>query len=40
MAAIFAVLGQALTFRRGGYAWELLFAIIGGQKFDGEQPEG
>jgi GT2 family glycosyltransferase len=40
MAAIFAVLGQALTFRRGGYAWELLFAIIGGQKVDGEQPEG
>jgi GT2 family glycosyltransferase len=39
MSAIFTVLGQALTFRHGGYAWELLFAILGGQKVDGEQPD-
>jgi GT2 family glycosyltransferase len=39
MGAIFTVLGQALTFRRPGYSWELLFAILGGQKVDGEQPE-
>jgi GT2 family glycosyltransferase len=37
MRAIFTVLGQALSFRSG--SWELLFAILGSQKVDGEQPE-
>jgi GT2 family glycosyltransferase len=39
MAAIFNVLVRALTFQRPGYSWELLFAIVGGQRVDGEQPE-
>jgi GT2 family glycosyltransferase len=39
MAAIFTALGRALTFKQGGYGWELLFAVLGGQKVDGEQPE-
>ena len=29
MATIFTALGRALTFRRAGYHWELLFAVLG-----------
>lgn len=39
MAAIFTVVAQALTFRGGGRTWELLFALLGGQRVDGEQPD-
>jgi GT2 family glycosyltransferase len=39
MGAIFTALGRALTFRRAGYHWELLFAVLGGQRVDGEQPD-
>ena len=39
LRAVFTVLGRALLFRGGWSNWELLFAILGAQKIDGEQPE-